>query len=133
MRYAEFVLANIRAVDFRIQFAFQPVAQLLKSLRLTLPNYNWCPTDLAQATAIFSIALNVSCKLRPPVFGVCLWLRTVDATTVLMPKTSVNEDRYPVFRQDNVRFTGQITTMQPIFVSESGYRAAHGPLWIPIP
>jgi len=120
MRYAEFVLANIRAVDFRIQFAFQPVAQLLKSLRLTLPNYNWCPTDLAQATAIFSIALNVSCKLRPPVFGVCLWLRTVDATTVLMPKTSVNEDRYPVFRQDNVRFTGQITTMQPIFVSESG-------------
>jgi hypothetical protein len=62
--------------------------------------------------------LQIRQQLRPPVIPVRLWLRTIDATSVLMPKTSMNENSYAVSWQDDIWFTGQIAPMQAISVTK---------------
>src|SRR5206468_2834938 len=93
------------------------------------PDHNRRPTDPSQTPMIFAVALNIGQKLRSPVFRICLGVRAIDATAVLMPKTSVNEDRNSVPRQNKIRFPRQIAVMQAITISELAKDAAHGKFW----
>jgi hypothetical protein len=80
-----------------------------------------------------AVASKIRQQLRPPIFCVCLWIRAVNAASVLMPKTSMNENRDPVFGQNDVWFTGQIFSMQPISISELVQTSSHSEFGIGVP
>jgi hypothetical protein len=56
---------------------------------------------------------SISVQFLQPEFPAVRWRRAILALLVPVPEAAVDEDHGFVFRQDDIRFTGQIVDVQP--------------------
>jgi hypothetical protein len=97
-------------------------------LSLTFPNDDRLPTRFSQLSNGSAIAPLIALQLRGPELRVRCRTLPPFAAAVAMPKTSVHEDHRSVFREDQIRHTGQIAPVKPEAVPESMRRPSDGKL-----
>jgi hypothetical protein len=79
---------------------------------LAFPNHHDLPTFIAEALGDLGVALDVPSELFRPIVGTALRLAGEAATSVLVPKTAVNEDHLPSAGEDQVRRAGEVSAME---------------------
>lgn len=86
--------------------------QCFNIFRFAFPNYQDSPTLFFQGPIIFPVSLNIPKELLIPEFHIAGRSRRSLAPQMLMPKTPMNKDARTVFRQNNIRFAGQVFPME---------------------
>ena len=73
-----------------------------------------------------TIAVDVPLKFWPPVLLPGTWDTFFTAVGMLVPKTPVNENGFSPRNENNIGFTWEILTMQPVTVTQAKQHSTHG-------
>lgn len=96
------------------------------------PDHERLPAHLEQAGSVFRVPFPVALEFRYPVI-LPRFRKPSARTGVHVPKTTVNEDRFPSPGKDQVRSAGQVSPVKPVTISHRMRQAANGHLRSRIP
>ena len=82
------------------------------SFKLTCPNDNYMPSVFLELSTVASVASFVLFKFLHPKLFPRLWRSCSFTSLVAVPKTTMNENNCPVFRQNQVGFPRETRSMQ---------------------
>ena len=71
------------------------------------------PAKRSEFCSVTFIACHVRRKFGTPIIATRLWARCEPTFSMLVPKTAMNENREPVFREDDIGLARKIPSMQP--------------------
>lgn len=99
--------------------------------QFTLPDNKDFPAKTHKFTGMPRIADCIRRQLRPPKIQTRLRQagKLASHITVTMPKTSMHEYDLLAFSKDDVRFSRQILSMEPIAISKTVQGSAHEHFW----
>jgi hypothetical protein len=98
------------------EHSIDPTSDLLKARSTTRIAFPYClnsPVKRSEFCSVTLIARDIRCKLGTPVVVARFWTRGEATSSMLVPKTPVNENCEPVFRENDIRLSGKIPAMQP--------------------
>jgi hypothetical protein len=81
-------------------------------LQLALPDGHDGPASCFKRGTVARIAADIAVELLLPELTSSRWRGRVPATGMSVPEASVNKDSGPVFRQDDIRATGELLRMK---------------------
>lgn len=73
--------------------------------RFAFPDRSNVPSMFGKHGLVADVARDIACKLRVPVGGVGLGLRSQTTTCVLVPEAPMHKDRQPPFWKNEVRLS----------------------------
>lgn len=114
----------------KIEFKPEAHLQRLKAFRFTLPYHRYTPAQFPQLGLLSRVTLYIRFEFRQPIFLPAFWGGRVTAARMSVPETPMHEDDRTESRQDYVRRTGKITTMQTESEPKSMQRLAYNYLWL---
>jgi hypothetical protein len=80
--------------------------------RLALPHDKGAPSSLPQGTQLVAISLHILVEFRPPERRVTHWRRRVPAPTMTVPKATVDEHSRTMSRENYIRPSRKILTVE---------------------
>lgn len=101
------------------------VSQRDRIERFTFPNNQDIPAEGFQRVLLGCVTFDVLFELFFPVRRPGLWCRGTTATSVTVPKTSVDENDLSQPRKDQIRRSRQVATMKAKAIPQSAYQPAN--------
>src|ERR1700722_14542201 len=102
---------------------YEPLGQARVVFHFAFPYHHHFPTKSGQCFQILPVPLLISFKFRPPIRVIAFRRPSLSACQVLMPKTSVNEYGLPSSSNNNVRFAGNVFTMESVAIAQAVQQA----------
>jgi len=96
-----------------------PFSQLFQPDGLALPHNQHSPASRNQGSMNFRVTFHVLSEFLQPECGIGLRRRRVPASLVAMPEASLDEYSRLIPGEDNIRFSRQVTPVQPESETES--------------
>lgn len=97
----------------------------LRSACLALPDHQYVPAEPFQLALLLKIAFAVSFELGPPPLGAGLGQHATSWAVVPVPETTVNLDRDPMARENDVGLAGQVAAVQAKAVPHAVEKRSH--------
>ena len=82
--------------------------------QLAFPNDQDVPSRVYKRPEVLPVTHPIALKLRKPIRLVTLWFAQAFGTIMYMPEATMNEDRQLPSDPREVRFAGQVFSVQPI-------------------
>jgi len=92
---------------------FNDLFEALGIARIAFPHCLNLPAKRSERFCMTFIARDVRRKLGAPIVAPRLWARSEPTSSMLVPKAAMDENREPVFREDDIRLARKIPAMQP--------------------
>ena len=105
-----------------------PFSQPFSVFRFALPDYQHSPAFRVQRRYMFLIALLVACDFLRPVAPVSPGCSVATFAGVTVPETSMHKNYLPARAEHQVRFSGQILSVQSVTETHGMYKPAHSHL-----
>ena len=103
-----------------------PFSQPFSVFRFALPDYQHSPAFRVQRRYMFLIALLVACDFLRPVAPVSPGCSVATFAGVTVPETSMHKNYLPARAEHQVRFSGQILSVQSITETHAVHYPADG-------
>ena len=103
-----------------------PFSQPFSVFRFALPDYQHSPAFRFQCRYMFLIAFLVASDLLGPVSSVSPGCSVATFAGVTVPETSMHENYLPARAEHQVRFSGQILSVQSVTETHAVHYPAHG-------
>jgi len=94
------------------KLASEPLQRAVR-LGFALPDGDGAPAERAQSALMEFVARGVAFEFRQPPFAAIRWHRAIRTAAMPVPEATVHEDNGLVFRQANIRFSGELGIVQP--------------------
>ncbi len=101
-----------------IEFSVESGSQSIQVASFAAPDHENAPSQGLQLPSLASVPLHVRCELRLPESRVRFGGGAESALWMPVPKTTVDEQRHPIFGKNDIGCPGQVFTMQAKTQSE---------------